>query len=45
MNDWVGWVILLWFEFDSDWKYRHVKHLIQEKYSHTIITEATDYGA
>ena len=30
---------VLWYEFDCDGKFSHVKLLIKEKYSHTIITE------
>ena len=31
--------LVLWFEFGSHGKFRHVKLLIKEKYPHTIITE------
>ena len=31
--------IVLWFEFDFDRKFSHVKLLMIEKYPHTIITE------
>ena len=31
--------LVLWYEFDCDGKFSHVKLLIKEKYSHTIITE------
>ena len=31
--------LVLWYEFDFDGKFRHVKLLIKEKYPHTIITE------
>ena len=31
--------LVLWYEFDCDGKFSHVKLLIKEKYAHTIITE------
>ena len=31
--------LVLWYEFDFDGKFSHVKLLIKEKYPHTIIME------
>ena len=31
--------LVLWYEFDFDRKFSHVKLLMKEKYPHTIITE------
>ena len=37
--------LVSWYEFDCDEKFSHVKLLIKEKYSNTIITEDTDSAA
>ena len=31
--------LVLWYEFDFDGKFSHVKLLIKEKYPHTIVME------
>ena len=34
---------VMWYEFNSDGEFRHVKLLIKEKYSHKIITETCHF--